>query len=67
MNGVKTTQAVGVPASIHDSTADLVIGAQHGGTNLMDGYASMCFICAAALSDSIVGALFQQTRAMYGV
>lgn len=65
LNGTKVQAACNY--NIFNSTADLAVGALHGGTDLFTGRASMCFLCAAALSDSVIGALFQQTRAMYGV
>jgi len=55
------------PASICDSTADFTVGSRHGGGLPIDGRASMCFLCAAYLSDAIILSLFEQTKAMFGV
>lgn len=67
MNGVSTTLVAGIPASINNSAGDLMIG-RLGGWNVdYSGKVSCCFVCAAALSDAQIGALFQQTRAAFGV
>ena len=67
LDNVKTTNSTAVPASIFNSTAEFNIGALNNHTTYwFDGKISMAFICAAALSDSIIGAIWQQTRAMYG-
>lgn len=65
-DNVKTTNAVGIPAALGNSAVDLYIGAFSGSTYLWIGKISMAFICASALSDSIIEAIWQQTRAMYG-
>jgi len=65
-NGVKTTQATAI-ASIVDSTDDFVIGALSSTNNVYNGYVSMAFLCAMALPDSQIQALFQQTRALFGI
>jgi len=67
INGNAWTNVAAIPASIFNSTADLTIGARTGGYELMTGRASLCFLCAAALSDSIISALFHQTRAIFNV
>jgi len=67
LNGTKTTNAVGIPASIFNSTSLLEIGSMQNGANPFNGRASMCALCATALSDAIIGTLYQQMRTMYGV
>lgn len=68
VNAAETAQAVNVPASVPDSTANFVIGADSPGTGyFFDGRASLCFLCAAAHSDAIIRSLYQQTRAAFGV
>ncbi|MCJ7824974.1 MAG: hypothetical protein MUP44_08755, partial [Anaerolineales bacterium] len=65
---VKVSNLVGVPAAIFDSTSPFEIGRlNNDNTRTHDGRASLCFLCAAALSDSIIGALFQSTRKAYNV
>lgn len=66
-NSTKVTNLVGVYASLFDSTAALHIGATSIPDQYFDGRASMCWLCAAALSDSQIGALFHNTRKLYNV
>ena len=67
VNGVWTVNTTGIPASIFASTADFHIGRYDGTPDYLDGRQSISFLCAAYLSDDAVGALFQQSRALYGV
>jgi len=67
VNDDEVNTVVGVPAALVDSTAPFTIGARGTPAQYLDGRASMCFLCAAALSDAIILSLFEQTRAMYGV
>jgi len=68
LNGAQTAGVTGAaPATLTDSTATFTIGADGAGTNLFTGSASSCFLSACSISQSIITALFQQTRAMYGV
>jgi hypothetical protein len=67
INNTETLLAAGIPATIFDSTSRFSIGEEAADGVFLDGRASMCFLCAAALSDAAIGSLFQQTRAMYGV
>lgn len=53
-------------AAINDNTDAFEIGEVVGG-NYLDGRASLCWLCASALSDAIIGCLFQQQRAMFNV
>lgn len=66
LNYTQYTNIVGVPASIFNSNGDLQIGATNAGARLT-GRASISFLCAAALSDTIIRTIFQSTRALYGV
>jgi hypothetical protein len=67
VNRDSTPNAVGIPASIFNGNAAFVVGGRSGGGALLTGRASLCFLCACALSDTIIGALFQQTRVLFGV
>lgn len=70
INGVKDTNAVAIPAAIFNSTASLTIGRWEGGgagVQYLDGRASLNFLCAAALSDDIIGELFSLSRGWFGV
>ena len=67
LNGVKTTD-ITARAAIFDGNAALGVGARgDGGYGLLTGRESIVFLCAAALPDDMIGALFQQSRALYGV
>lgn len=67
-NGTKDTNVVGIPATLFNSSAMLIIGAYNAGAaGLFTGSIGTCFLCASAISDVIVKNLYQQTRAMYGV
>lgn len=67
LNDRSNINNVGIPASINDSTASFAIGATATPSLYMDGRASMCFLCAAQLSDTIILSLYEQTRSMFGV
>ncbi len=61
----KDTNTTSPVASIFNSTAALEIGRIT--PSLLTGRASLCFLCANALSDALIDALFQQTRRLFGV
>jgi hypothetical protein len=62
----KYTNVTTIPASIKDGTAELAIG-RGNGTNYHDGYVAVSALCAAALSDTTIKALFAHSRALFGV
>lgn len=66
LNGVKTTAAT-ARASIFDGNAAFSLAGTGAGANLLTGDMSITFLCATALEDDVIGALFQQSRALYGV
>jgi len=53
--------------TLRSNATDFLIGGRHGGATLMTGRFSLAFCCTAALSNAIIGQLFQQTRAMFNV
>jgi hypothetical protein len=65
LNNVKVTNVAAIPASVFNSSASLRVGDIRA--TYLDGRASQCFICASALSDALIGNLYQQSRAMFGV
>lgn len=68
LNGAQTNGVAGAaPAALADSAAPFTIGADGAGTNRFTGYSDNNFLCACSINTSIITALFQQTRAMYGV
>ena len=62
-----TTQNSGAcaTANIFSGAADLTIGATAGGGTLLDGRASLVFLCASALPDYTINALYGHTKAMF--
>lgn len=66
VNAVETNQAT-ARAAAFNTAQDFTIGANSAGGSEFQGRCSMTFICAAQLSDTIIQALYYQTRAMYGV
>jgi len=66
LNDEQTTGATARNA-IFNSNAPFNISGSNNGTSLYTGRASMCFLCACALHDSVVWAIYQHTRALFGV
>jgi hypothetical protein len=66
-NTVSATNIVAVPATLRASTETFVVGAFDPNVLPFDGRASLVFLCAAALSDETITALFQNTRSIFGV
>jgi len=67
VNNVKAINVVAIGASIFSGNGPFQISGLNGGGGLMDGRASIAFLCSAMLPDDMIGALFQQSRALYGV
>lgn len=65
-DGVKETNAAGLPATIFNSTADFTIGAMSGGINKLAGRAALCFYSAARLSDTEILSLYHISRPLFG-
>lgn len=66
VNGTWVTSAAGVDASMSHATAsDLYFG--RWSTNYFQGWMSLCFLCAAALPDRVIQALYQHSRTLFGV
>jgi hypothetical protein len=66
VNDTRDDQLAAVPAAINNSGSPFEIG-RFIAANYLAGRASMCFLCAASLSNSIINALYQSTRGMFGV
>jgi hypothetical protein len=68
VNNTQDTNAGVVGAALFNSNADLNIGAfNNGASGQLNGRASMCFLCAAALGDVAIHSLFNQTRQIFQV
>jgi hypothetical protein len=52
--------------TINNSTVAFRIGMQADGNNPFVGRASLCWVCATALSDAIVKMIYHWTRSMFG-
>lgn len=67
VNNVATIAGGNTPANpLFDSTAAFEIGRFNGGSYL-NGRAALCFICAAAVPESGLTAVFEQSRGLFGV
>ena len=67
VNMTKYADVTAIPASLFNSNVGLGVGGSAAGGGLWPGRISFCFLCATALSDTMIGALFQQTRNLFGV
>lgn len=62
------TTAVNVgQGNIQDTQTDFNIGAINSSSYYLDGKTSLCFLCAGSLADFTIHAIYQQTRALFGV
>jgi hypothetical protein len=61
-------EVVNGKANLQDIARPFTVGKNPGVAALyLDGRVSMCFLCAAQLSDSIILSLYERTRGMFGV
>lgn len=67
VNNTSAENTTSIPSSIFNSTATFEVGAYRGGSQIITGRVAFPFICAAALSDTIVLRLFHVTRPLFGV
>lgn len=63
IDGEITEQSAGASFTIRDQSADFAIG--RTGAYYLDGQASLCFLCAAAIPDDVLYRLFYQTRGLF--
>jgi hypothetical protein len=68
LNGTKYTSVAAVPATIFNGTSqfDIACGYFSADYRYFDGRISLAWLCASALSDTQLFAIYQQTRALYG-
>lgn len=67
-NGLESiTDDIAGTSDIQDTIQQFVIGGTSGGGNLMDGHMSLPFVCCAAVPSELITALFQHTKALFGV
>jgi len=68
VDSVQSDNGAGIPAAIgNNAIAFEISGYNNGISQLLTGRASLCFLCAAALSDTCIQSLFQQQRSLFGV
>ena len=65
IDGTETAAAVPGATTIRNTGASLAVGNTAG--NVLDGRASLCFLCAAALPDVTIFSLYQQSRRLFYV
>lgn len=61
----KDTYTTIVPATLHNSTQDLIFGLTNA-SDYQDGRQSFDFLCCAALPDYVITQLYLHSKAMYG-
>lgn len=66
VNTTTYTNSTSVPASIFNSTSAFAIGATATPSLYWDGFMSHAFLCAAALSDDMVTAIYNKTKGLFG-
>jgi hypothetical protein len=67
LNSTKSVNTTSIPASLFDSTtAEFVIGGDHGGANLLTGKAAMCWVSHEPLADNYLTVLYQMQRHLFG-
>lgn len=66
LNGVEESTTTSIPASIFNNTAAFQIGAFNAGTNVLNGRACLCFLCAQALPDDEIQMLYEQSKILFG-
>lgn len=67
VNNTKYTNTSSIYASLNPANASLSVGGQADGFNLMTGRAAHCFVCATALPDVQLQALYSLTRSLFNV
>ncbi len=68
LNGLGTSNAASIPASLLNTADAFSIGARASvPDSFMNGRAALCFLCADDPASALVDSLFQQTRSAFGV
>jgi hypothetical protein len=67
IGGATAVTVAAVPATLPDTATQFSIGAFAAGTLPYDGDASMCALCACALSDATIRSVYNQTRQLFQV
>lgn len=68
VNGSKTSETASIPSSVFASTAAFEIGRfNENSSAILAGRATLCFVCANALPDTLISMLYEQSRKLFGV
>lgn len=66
VNATGSHQATTI-ATLFNGTAAFQIGTHNSGTSILGGSASLCFLSAKSLSETLITMLFQQSRVLFGI
>jgi len=67
VNNTYVTNTTTIPASLNTAAYDFTIGASSVPSDYLDGRASMCFACNAAIPTRFIRNLYHTTRALFNV
>lgn len=67
INKSTTSDTTAVPASIFNSSAPFQVGAYNAGATNVANQAALCFLCASAVSDAHISALYENSRILFGI
>ena len=67
LDNVITTSTATIPATANSVAGAFAIGASGTPDRYLDGRASLCFLSALALSDTLLGLLYERQRVLFGV
>ncbi len=70
VNADKTSNTTAIPAALFNSNSPFAVGMftdAAGTARYLDGRAALAFMCAAALSDTVIDHLFRTSRGLFGV
>lgn len=67
VDNVKVINTTSIPAALFNANAEFSIGSNSGGTELLTGKASLCFVSHEPLADAQLTILYQIGRNLYGV
>lgn len=67
VDGVKASNTTSIHSTIFNSTAPLTIGSYNTSLGTWTHQQAFCFLCASAVRDDVINALFENTRGIFGV
>jgi hypothetical protein len=69
-NGTKAVNTTSIPASIFNGNGRFAVGVSYSGAapiRYLNGRASLCFVSASALSDTVIDNFYQTSKQLFGV